>query len=248
MTPRSYQPLGTTKPAPEPDQLDLSYQNWKTKPDSNNLKLVISNLQPTIDSAITSFAGYNMSPVVRSRAKYLAAQAVKSFDPKKGASLKSHVMLQLQPVARYAVKASQPMKTSERYMKMLSQLIDVEEAARSRGVELSDTNIADELGWSIKQIKKVRKYASQPMNPYGDEETADKAIYFDDPTTAWIDYIYHDANSVDKKIMEWRMGLNNKPVISNQEIARKLNLSPGAVSQRVARIQQKIDEFTQGVR
>jgi DNA-binding NarL/FixJ family response regulator len=41
--------------------------------------------------------------------------------------------------------------------------------------------------------------------------------------------------------MEHTLGMNNKKVLSNQEIARKLGLSPGAISQRKARIQQLLD-------
>lgn len=37
------------------------------------------------------------------------------------------------------------------------------------------------------------------------------------------------------------MGLHGKPILQNQAIAAKLGISPGAVSQRKARIQAKLD-------
>jgi DNA-binding NarL/FixJ family response regulator len=42
--------------------------------------------------------------------------------------------------------------------------------------------------------------------------------------------------------MEHTLGLHGKKVLSNQEIARKLRLTPGAVSQRKATIQQLLNQ------
>jgi len=41
--------------------------------------------------------------------------------------------------------------------------------------------------------------------------------------------------------MEHTLGMHGKRVLSNQDVARKLKLSPGAISQRKARIQSKMD-------
>jgi DNA-binding NarL/FixJ family response regulator len=42
-------------------------------------------------------------------------------------------------------------------------------------------------------------------------------------------------------ILEHALGLHGKPVLQNQQIAKKLRLSPGAVSQRKAKIQAKLN-------
>ena len=42
--------------------------------------------------------------------------------------------------------------------------------------------------------------------------------------------------------MENSLGMNGRKVLSNQELARKLNRSPGAISQAKARIQELLNK------
>jgi hypothetical protein len=53
--------------------------------------------------------------------------------------------------------------------------------------------------------------------------------------------VYDDRKPVDQNIMEWSIGWNGNRTMSNQDIVRKLKLTPGAVGQRKAKIQQMID-------
>ena len=46
---------------------------------------------------------------------------------------------------------------------------------------------------------------------------------------------------ISQSILEHTAGLHGRPILSNQELAAKLRLSPGAVSQRKAKIQEKIE-------
>jgi hypothetical protein len=47
---------------------------------------------------------------------------------------------------------------------------------------------------------------------------------------------------INQKIMEHSLGLHGQPRLPNHEIAKLLRLSPGAISQRKARIQQTLDK------
>jgi hypothetical protein len=58
----------------------------------------------------------------------------------------------------------------------------------------------------------------------------------------WVELIYDDLSQLDQKILEWTLGFNGKPVLSNQEIARRLGRSPGAISQRKLAIQQLLNQ------
>jgi DNA-binding CsgD family transcriptional regulator len=60
-------------------------------------------------------------------------------------------------------------------------------------------------------------------------------------TDAWIDFVYGDLSPTDKLVMDMTLGRNGRRKASTQDIARRLNISPGAVSQRAAKIQAMID-------
>jgi predicted transcriptional regulator len=42
--------------------------------------------------------------------------------------------------------------------------------------------------------------------------------------------------------MEWKTGIYGKQILSTNDIAKKLGLTPGAVSQRASRILAKVNE------
>ncbi len=56
-------------------------------------------------------------------------------------------------------------------------------------------------------------------------------------------FLYHDLDPYDQVILEYGLGLNGSPKLPAAQIARRLKLSPGAVSQRASRIQQQLDEL-----
>jgi hypothetical protein len=59
----------------------------------------------------------------------------------------------------------------------------------------------------------------------------------------WVEAVYLDQSPVDQVILQHSFGLHGRPVLSGEEVARMLNLSPGSVSQRKARLQRDLDEF-----
>ena len=63
------------------------------------------------------------------------------------------------------------------------------------------------------------------------------------PEDVWMEYVHHDAAPIDQKILEWKTGFNGKAIIPTLEIARRLKISPSAVSQRAARLAKRMNEL-----
>ena len=98
------------------------------------------------------------------------------------------------------------------------------------------------LGLSVKKIGKIRGYRSfsTGTSAFG-PEAVDPTLYKDDPMDAFLDYVYLDLDDIDRKILDWKTGRNNQPVLKNTEIAKLLKLSTVAISKRAAKIQAKIE-------
>ena len=62
--------------------------------------------------------------------------------------------------------------------------------------------------------------------------------------TDYLEYVYASSGPIEQKIIEWSSGLHGKQRLSNNEIARRLGISPAAVSQR----RNKIDRLMSEVR
>ena len=63
-----------------------------------------------------------------------------------------------------------------------------------------------------------------------------------DTEQLWIDLTYAQQSPVDKKIMEWSLGLHGQEKLSKSMIAKKLNISVAAVTQRATKIAKQLEE------
>jgi len=52
--------------------------------------------------------------------------------------------------------------------------------------------------------------------------------------------VYHDSDHVDRKIMEFKMGVGGKAQLQANEISNKLKISPSQVTRRSQRISKRI--------
>jgi RNA polymerase primary sigma factor len=226
--------------------MEQAYEAWRKNQTPENLNAVLDKAAPTIDSALYSYAKGDKT--LRSRARLLAAGAIRSFDPSRDVKLKTHLMSQLQPLSRAWRERSTPVKVPERVSADLYSLNRTMAAFKdNHGREPSTQELADHAGLSMKRIAHVRKYQMGPIaeSALTEEEDGEKAVYHpgvsrEDPRKIWAEYVYHDLDPVNQKILEWKNGLHGQPVLSVNDIAKRLGVTAGAVSQRSAAIAQKL--------
>lgn len=118
------------------------------------------------------------------------------------------------------------------------------------GRDPSDSELADHTGLSLRRLTYVRRarpaYAEGSMvrpTEDGGDDLYSPAVRSrgNGALQQWHEFVYHDLDARDQLIMEHTLGMHGKRVLSNQDVAKRLGISPGAVSQRKARIQQKLD-------
>lgn len=224
------------------------WKTWNKSQSAVDYDKLFSAARPTIDSAIRSYVGADADPVVRQRASLLAHDAIKTYNPQKGASLKSHIMIQLRPITRFARKITTPVDIPEKRVADIYKLTSAEQELSERlGRDPTDDELADYTGLTKRRLSVIRKSRLMELRPPVGEEgqEMDVAATSVNPEDVWIDYVYHDMDPLNKKIMEWKLGLYGQPQLSNQDIARRLKLTPSAVSQRTNTIIKRLEEFNQ---
>lgn len=232
-------------------EFEPHYNAWKSDPNPSNTGHLVKALSPVVDSAIRSYAGgpSNDSPTLRSKAKLMIIKALKNYDPSR-AKLRTHMMSQLQGLRRASAKEGQILSIPEQVAIDLGKLNESENFLRDKlNRDPSVIELADHTGISKKRIQYVR--SSRPTVSEGaisnirGAEGSDKyspSVQAPQDNRAWQDFVYHDLEPIDQIIMEHSLGLYGKRILSNQDVAKRLNLSPGAISQRKARIQSKLDQ------
>lgn len=222
---------------------------WKAKPEPATAATIMQALAPTVAGAVRYHLG-DVHPLVLGRARLMALDALGSYDPTKG-RLNTHIYNHLQGLKRVNRQELSGVRAPERLTLERRRLLAAEqELSHTLGREPTDDELSDAVSLPHERIARIRRsQIGAPSSAFeaGDEEGPGSA-----PATRqsganlrshWQQAIYDELDPYHQKVMELGLGLHGRDgPMENQEIARRLRRSPGAISQAKARIQAKLDE------
>jgi DNA-directed RNA polymerase specialized sigma subunit len=238
-------------PEPVKPNLDAMYKSWTKTKNPADINSMLDYLNNDIEKAIYAYSGLNAGPAVKSKAKLLTVKAIKNYDPKSQSSLRSWVYTQLQPLNRYTRELA-PSPMPERTLQQLSALKRHEnEFYENKGRAPSDAELSDIVGMSVKQLAKIRdmdkKTYSENFTAFtGENPVSTQELVATQDVNAqknMLTSIYTSLTPAEQVIVEHKLGFNNKKILSNNDIARKLKMSPGRVSQLTTNLAAKLDEY-----
>ena len=231
-----------------PDYSDLNkrYDTWKTDPTPDNLRGVVDGLQPSIDHSLRSInAGDDR--LLRTRARNLAAKAIQSYDPAGGSALPTWTSNQLMPLRRMRREVQQPVKVPERtqldaYSLMRAEQELIEKHNREPDIE----ELADHAKMPRKRIEKIRRqYRRMPSQ----EALGDSIVQTEtDYASEALEYIYKDADKIDRQIIEMKTGYGGKyEPMEPKLIALQLGLTPSQLSRRSAHLAMQVQSIEEAL-
>jgi DNA-directed RNA polymerase specialized sigma subunit len=238
-------PIGKLEP-----EFQDAYTAFNLDATPRNATNLLTVLQPTIQKGIQAYAGRKPGTLVKSQARRLALQAARSYNPSQ-ARLSTHVINHLQGLRRFSRQQQEIIHVPERVQLDSRYLFHQEQEFEDQyGREPTIQELADYAKVSVARIEHVNKFRSplatgtmqSRLDAGGEMGNFNPAVQNLAGHRAWVRAVYDDLNATNRIIMEHTLGLHGKKVLSNQEIARKLRLTPGAVSQRKATIQQLLNQ------
>lgn len=226
----------------EPQYEDV-YRTWSAKPDKANTAKMLSAIDSDINKGVMAHIG-QMNPLLKSRARIMTAKALKKYNPDE-ASLSTFVVNNLQSLKRENRKQTQIISVPERVFYDQNYVREAETGFELENGRLpTDEELADATGLSLRRLNHIRKFHQGISEGSLAVEDEDSEFSFSPAVTGgkrnispFVNVVYDDADQIDKKIMEWTFGLNGNQKLPNHVIASKLRITPGAVSQRKAKIQ-----------
>lgn len=234
-------PTSSDIPAAPPNALDDAYKDYRQHPGKPSLGRVVKELEPTINQVASSIDAGN-DPLIKAQGRLLAAQAVQKYDPDRGAALPTFVYHQLQPLRRFKRQMSGPVRVADRTQIDAWHLSQAEKQFYDeKGREPDAAELADTTGWPLKKIEKVR-LATRAIPTEGAIQDMFSGVDLDFSEEA-LDYVYSDADHVDRKILEHSTGYAGAPLLSRVELGRLIALSPGQVSKRAKRLALEIADI-----
>lgn len=250
-------PFSAKKPAGVSAEFDALYPQWVANKTPQTSTALLNSIQPVIDTAVMSYAGQAASPNIRSRAKLMALKALDTYDPARG-NVRTHLLSQLQSLRRVSAQTQNIISIPEQVGLDYGRLTESEAELHDQlGRDPTDDELADHTGLSKRRIQKIRAFNQPVAEGMTTREVTDEESYGGDVAStipnsnraadAWFNFVYEDLSPVDKLIADMTLGRNGRRKASTQDIARRLNITPGAVSQRAAKIQALLDkQYTQG--
>jgi DNA-directed RNA polymerase sigma subunit (sigma70/sigma32) len=171
-----------------------------------------------------------------------AIGAFKTFDPKAGASLGTHVMNHMQKVNRFVYEHQNVGRIPEHRITQIGTFNAVKSELRSKfGREPSATELSDDLNWSLPEIERMERELKREM-PESAAMDVDFSFTSTNDSQRILNYIYYELSPKEKVVFEYLTGWAGKPRLTEPEIAVKI----GATRERVKKIKAKIAEKIRG--
>ena len=221
-------------------ELDKAYARWKATGSAGDRALLMRALEPTVQSALTSYGGGDKS--LATRARIMAAQALEKYDPEK-AALQTHVHSQLRGLYRVRGERQNAVHVPETTrLDRLHVQAFMDEWKDRHGHEPDDLTIAEGLRVSKGRVRRAMGLAEMSGSMAQGEKGDAAGSVVRSPRDVWMDYVYHDLDPRGRKIMEWSWGYGGAKVKPVNEIADKLKVSAAAISQRRGTIMKRLNE------
>jgi DNA-directed RNA polymerase sigma subunit (sigma70/sigma32) len=228
-------------------------RTYQTAPSPERAATVLKTISPVIDEGVRLYGGSHAGPLLQSHARRLAIEAIPSYDPSQS-SLKTHLMNQFRRLQRLGPQLAQSISLPEGVALDRKHLLETERTLQDElGRDPSDREISNRTGLSFKRIQSIRsfrppvgesEYGQRYRTPDGEDADDPAVVGGSSPHHALAEFLYDDLDPVDQVILEHSIGLRGAPRLAAREIAQRVNLSPGAVTQRAARIQTQLDRLT----
>lgn len=218
-----------------------AWNKWKANPTPQNQQVLLNVLDPLITSEVNKLTGLN--PTKRSalkvRAKMLTIEALKTYDPSKS-QMNTYLVGQLMKLKRFAYENAGIARIPENRQLKIREYKD---AINSFNVaydrDPTDNELASKLGWPLIEVQKMKKQVRSeiPMSLL----VYNPAIKGQDSKIQrTIELMYDSLDKRDQDIFDYTLGTHGKTALTNNDISRKLNISPGLVSQRKTFIANKL--------
>lgn len=221
------------------------YKTWSENRNPETGSKLLGALEPSMKAAARKWAGDD-SPTVMGQAKKLIITALPRYDASRS-SMATFVDRQLQPLTRWKSRKNIGVRVPTSAVQDVRRVALVEEELEDElGRAPSHEEIADKSGISLERLTKVSRM-KYPVLAEAQQENGDGGKSFVEDQSVkgeedlWQKTVYHSLTPVDQVIMQHTIGLYGANQLSNQAIAKKLRITPGAVTQRKSRIQKLLD-------
>lgn len=210
------------------------WQTWKRSPTDANLTALLKQVDPIVQKEVTKWQGTLARPLLEMEGRRLAVEALKTYDPTRGAGIGTHVTNGVLKLSRTSYQNQNVARLPEnKVLQFHTFQLAHAELQDGLGRHPTTDELADHLGWSIPHLTDFRRQIGhQELLESGGAapETNNPLNAATEETDHTVHFIHHDLPPVQKAIFEHLTGYGGVKQLSNGEIQKKLGLTQGQYS------------------
>jgi len=224
------------------------WQAWNHRKTPENMGRLVDAFQPMIKHHINHLGNFTLPrSALEAEAATQARQAFETYNPRRGATLATHVGHRLQKVNRYVYENQSigrlpegQILRSAQYKAAQDQLVE------DKGRDPTTEELAHALGWSHGMVARTRKglegEVAMSAHPIFEELNPEVAPRFDQQTV--LKYVYTDLTPDEKLVFEHTFGYGGRtPLGTNRQIATKTRFSESKVRKLKGAIDRHVQAF-----
>jgi DNA-directed RNA polymerase specialized sigma subunit len=225
------------------EDLEL-WEKWQKDRSQMTLNALLDRLNPLIQREVQKWGSAVPRPALESKARVLAVEALKTYNPNRGAAVGTHVSSRLRKLSRFVYPYQNVARLPENkqlnyntFQVAQNQLYD------TLGRDPSVTELSDNLGWTKKRVSDfqytfARRELVESEGAHLDTQTSDDSL---------VDFYYHGLPPNDQRLFEDITGYGGRPVLNNRRLMGKYKLTQGQLSYRKRKFIDAIKNIQRGI-
>ena len=230
---------------------ELELWNRYKSGDNEAKKELIFSLKPLINSQVNKYRGSGLPPIsIELEGIDIASNAIDTYDPSRS-QLNTHVVNNLKKLSRFVTNYQNIGHIPESRVFLIGKYNAIfENLTADLGREPTVFEIADAMSIPPVEVERLQTELRKDLILEIPGEDDNKGFFMyarpeeEDPRFRQArEFVYFDADSIDKKILEYTFGLGGAPKLKFNEIVKKLKISDSNLKKRKKELAKKINEL-----
>ena len=219
------------------------WQQWSKTKDSEVLENLLTSMDPIIQKRVGQFRSAPIpQSAIEAEARKQAIGAFQTFNPNRGAQLGTHVNNYLRKVYRYVTTY----QNMGRMPESRTAKIDIFQKTRdymtqTKGREPSTVEMADELGWSKREVARMDKELRKDLGL--ESSFGDMALNEASGEADLVNYGYYELTPEEQNVFDYTLGLHGKPKLKMSGISKATKKTVRQVGLIKSKIVNKFRKF-----
>lgn len=221
------------------------WTEWRNQPSSKNTEAILNLVYPRISYVVSKFSNSGIpESVLRVRAKAIALEQIKTFNPAYGASLSTHVANGLQKMTDWVDSEKDVVRIPNNIKRGIPSFINEKSSFLDEyGRHPTTVEMADRLKTSVDVVSRMENIINR--KEIGESSSMLEPAYsIDSKEHKGIMIRYYDIKDEKERLVyEYTFGLFGKPRLQVSDISRKVSIPEHTVRRMQKRNAQIIQGF-----